>query len=148
MKSVYKSFSKLTTNELYQILKLRQDVFIIEQDCIYGDIDGNDSKAYHLLFLKDDTVIAYLRIFAPGVKVKEVSMGRIIVSKDFRGTGLGKTLIEKGIELCTNHYPDTDIRIEAQAALMSYYNQYGFKEEGEVYLWDGIDHIQMVRKSS
>lgn len=148
MKSYCKVFSELTCIELYDILKLRQEVFIIEQDCIYGDIDGADPQAFHLCYYDGDTLTAYIRFFAPGIKTKETSMGRIIVAERYRGTGLGKTLIEEGIRICEDRFPAADIRIEAQAALTGYYNQYGFVEEGEVYLWDGIDHIQMVKSTS
>jgi ElaA protein len=144
MKSILKSFDELSAKELYDILYLRQNVFIIEQDCIYSDIDGNDHKALHLLIHNAKSLIAYLRIFPPGVKTSESSIGRIVVAPGHRGTGLGKELINSGIRICQERYPESSIKIEAQAALKEYYSNYGFVPEGDVYVWDGIDHIKMV----
>ncbi len=141
METIYKSFEELSSAQLQDILRLRQNVFIIEQQCFYEDIDGADSRAEHLMIYEGDKLAAYLRIFPFGVKYKnEANMGRIVVDSEFRGTGLGETLIKKGIELC-NMKP---IRIEAQAALEEYYSSFGFVAEGEVYVVDGIDHLQMV----
>lgn len=140
MKTVYKTYKDLLNNELEDLFRLRQQVFIIEQQCFYEDIDGYDEKAGHLLFYANDILAAYLRIFAPGLKYDEASLGRIVVAPPYRGTGLGHKLVRKGIELCEGE----KIRIEAQAALIGYYNELGFKEEGEIYSVDDIDHIQMV----
>ena len=141
MEILYKPFQELSPKQLEDIFRLRQRVFIIEQQCFYEDIDGEDDKAVHLLFYKSRHLAAYLRIFPYGVKYKnEANIGRIVVDPKFRGTGLGEELIKKGISLCE----DKPIRIEAQAALRRYYNELGFKEEGDVYVVDGIDHLQMV----
>lgn len=139
MDVLYKNFESLSSRNIEDLFKLRQQVFIIEQQCFYEDIDGLDGQAGHLLFYDEDLLAAYLRIFRPGVKYSEASLGRIVVEKAYRGTGLGKTLIEKGISLCEG----ASIRIEAQAALKEYYQKLGFKAEGEIYPVDGIDHIQM-----
>lgn len=140
MKTVHKAYQDLTNRELEDMFRLRQQIFIIEQQCFYEDIDGYDDRANHLLMYDDKQLLAYLRIFEPGVKYKEASLGRIVVTPAQRGTGLGEKLIRKGIELCKGE----KVRIEAQAALINYYNKLGFKEEGEVYSVDDIDHIQMV----
>jgi ElaA protein len=140
MRTVYKTYDDLLNKELEDLFRLRQQIFIIEQHCFYEDIDGYDDKAGHLLIYDEDILAAYLRIFDPGVKYDEASLGRIVVEPSYRGTGLGQKLIRKGIELCKGE----KIRIEAQAALINYYKDLGFKEEGEVYSVDDIDHIQMV----
>jgi ElaA protein len=141
METIHKSFEELSPVQLQDIFRLRQNVFIIEQQCFYEDIDGADAIAEHLLIYTEEKLAAYLRIFPYGVKFEKVAnLGRIVVDQEFRGTGVGETLIRKGIELC-NKKP---IRIEAQAALEKYYNDFGFKAEGEVYVVDGIDHLQMV----
>ncbi|MFP8487618.1 GNAT family N-acetyltransferase [Gracilimonas sp. Q87] len=140
MKTVYKSYSDLLKNELEDLFRLRQQVFIIEQQCFYEDIDGYDEKAGHLLIYEGGILAGYLRIFEPGIKYEEASLGRIVVAPSYRGTGLGEKLIKKGIEHCKAG----KIRIEAQAALINYYNELGFKEEGKIYPVDDIDHIQMV----
>lgn len=140
MDIIFSAFNELTPKQTEQLLALRQRVFIIEQQCFYEDIDGYDDQAHHLLFYKGDTLAAYLRLFEPGVKYAEASMGRIVVEPTFRGTSTGPTLIRKGIELCKGKA----IRIEAQAALVNYYHQFGFVEEGNIYPVDEIPHIQMV----
>ncbi|WP_103665439.1 GNAT family N-acetyltransferase [Gracilimonas amylolytica] len=140
MNTVIKSYKDLLNHELEDLFRLRQQVFIIEQECFYEDIDGYDEKAEHLLIYDQDILAAYLRIFKPGLKYNEASLGRIVVAPKYRGTGLGEKLIRKGIELCEGG----SVRIEAQSALLQYYNNLGFQEEGEIYPVDGIDHIQMV----
>lgn len=141
MKFIYKAFQDLNPNELEDLFRLRQQVFVIEQKCLYEDIDGYDEEADHLLIYDENKLAAYLRIFRSGIKYEaEASLGRIVVSPEFRKTGLGPKLIKKGIELCG----DSPIRIEAQAGLKDYYNKLGFKEEGAVYSVDDIDHLQMT----
>lgn len=140
MKSIYKSFQELSPKELQDIFRLRQRVFIIEQDCFYEDIDGMDNQAKHLLFYNAEGLAAYLRIFEAGIKYEEASLGRIVVAEEYRGTGLGHELINKGISICDG----SAIRIEAQAPLEKYYQQFGFKSDSDIYVVDGIDHIQMV----
>ncbi len=136
-----KRFEELSPWELEDLFRLRQQVFIIEQQCFYEDIDGEDEQAEHVLMYESNTLAAYLRLFQPGVKFEDqASIGRIIVAKKFRGTGLGEKLINKGIELCKGR----PIRIEAQAALSDYYRNLGFVTEGKAYPVDDILHIQMV----
>lgn len=140
MEIIFSTFDELTPRQVEDLFCLRQNVFIIEQACFYPDIDGEDRKAKHLLIYKDEYLAAYLRVFEEGAKFREASIGRIVVHPKFRGTGLGQTLIKKGIDYCNA----PSIRIEAQALLKSYYQQFGFKEKGEIYVVDGINHLQMV----
>ncbi len=116
---------------------------MIEQQCLYNDIDGEDTKADHLFCYEGESLIGYMRIFKPGIKFEESSLGRIVVNPTYRGKDFGRKLIEEGIRVALETY-QTSIRIEAQAALLQYYKTFGFKEEGEVYDVDEIDHIQMV----
>ncbi len=144
MTAIFADFDKLSSAQLYDLLKLRQDVFMIEQNCLYQDMDNSDQLALHLLVYQEDTLAAYLRIFAPGIKFKEASLGRIIVSPDFRGGEIGKKLINLGIRKTFDLFEGTNIRIEAQAALKEYYAHFGFTEEGDIYIVDKIEHLQMV----
>ena len=148
MKKFFLSFNELTTDQLYDLLKLRQNVFIIEQDCVYPDIDGYDKNAVHFLIYDDKELVAYSRIFSPDIKYNsETSIGRIIVSPKHRGGQLGRELIKDSISYCTTSFPENDIRIEAQAMLKSYYSKLGFVDDSEIYDVDGIDHIQMIYRA-
>ena len=144
MNWVIKTFEQLSAAELHDILKLRQDIFIIEQTCIYPDIDGADPKAHHIYSYGEQELAAYTRIFAPGIKYTESSIGRIVVSETKRGSVLGRKLVKESISECLKLYPKTPIRIEAQAHLEKFYNELGFQSVGEVYIVDGIDHREMV----
>ncbi|MFA5668168.1 MAG: GNAT family N-acetyltransferase [Balneolaceae bacterium] len=145
MNKFIKTFSELSPQQLYDVLRLRQNVFIIEQNCIYADIDDSDNQGIHILFYEGDSLAAYARIFGPDIKFENAcAIGRIIVSPAFRGTGLGRQLITESIEWCKKEFVATDIQIEAQALLINYYQQFGFIPIGNIYPVDGIDHIQMV----
>ena len=146
MNWLYSTFDDLTSKQLYDILKLRQDIFIIEQDCIYPDMDGSDAIAHHLMGYEDEKLVAYLRVFDAGIKFDEASIGRIVIPFDKRGTGLGEELVTEGINRVENG-TKVPIRIEAQAHLDKFYSRLGFVAEGEIYVVDGIDHIQMLRTS-
>lgn len=144
-----KSFSQLNTNELYAILQARQSVFIIEQTCLYADIDQLDLHCYHLFFstVNDDktaTIHAYLRIVPPGIAYTEASLGRVLVSKDSRNQGLAKILINKGLEELKQLYPQQPIKIAAQNYLLAFYQSLGFSKISDIYLDDGIEHIDMI----
>lgn len=143
MTRIFLPFHELTPLLLADALRLRQRVFIIEQQCFYEDIDGADKNAHHLFFYEDDILAGYLRIFAPGLNYKEASLGRIVVDPAFRGTRLGNKLIKSGIEECKTLY-NSSIRIEAQAALERYYENLGFVSQGKIYIVDDIPHRQMV----
>ncbi|MEO1023844.1 MAG: GNAT family N-acetyltransferase [Bacteroidota bacterium] len=142
---ILRSFSELTTAQLYDVLLLRQEVFIVEQNCVYSDIDGDDHHALHLLRYDENLLSAYLRIFLHGQKFEDASsIGRIIVAEPYRGGTYGEDLIRKGISVCFDHDPNIDIHIEAQYALSDYYSKFGFKKTGSIYLWDGIEHQKMI----
>jgi ElaA protein len=144
MKWIWKQFSELTTSELYQVIQLRERIFVVEQNCVYLDCDGNDPRAWHLLGFKDDELVAYLRAFQPGVKYDEASVGRVVTSSSARGTGVGRELMKVGIEKTKATFATSSIRISAQAYLEKFYASLGFQSVGEKYLEDNIPHIEMV----
>lgn len=140
------AFDALTGSAMYAMLALRQDVFILEQRCLYPDIDGHDPAAHHLLgWSPDGRLAAYLRCLAPGVKYDEASFGRVVTAPHARGTGAGRALVARGIALAHALYPDHGLRIGAQAYLETFYASFGFTAVGSPYDEDGITHIDMVR---
>ena len=142
-----KSFAELTVFELYEIMQLRQRIFVVEQNCAYLDADGKDIAGTHLLGRKGDELVAYLRILPAGVSYPEDSIGRVVVSPNQRGSGLGKLIMLEGIAQLRKSRGLVPIRISAQAHLADrYYGPLGFKEEGEIYDEDGIPHIAMLLK--
>ena len=140
-----KTFQELTTQELYDILQLRSEVFVVEQNCVYQDIDNKDQKALHVLGFKNEKLIAYTRIFKPGDYFKEASIGRVIVSKSERSHQYGYAIMLASIEAIENLYKTTSIKISAQTYLKKFYTNLGFQETGEAYLEDGIPHIGMLK---
>ncbi|HRV55037.1 MAG: GNAT family N-acetyltransferase [Flavobacteriaceae bacterium] len=138
-----KSYSDLTKDELYALLQLRSEVFVVEQNCVYQDIDGKDPKAFHVLGFKNEVLIAYTRLFKPGDYFKEASIGRVVVKKEERQHSYGHELMEVSIEAIKEHFKEKVVKISAQSYLKSFYNNLGFKEEGEEYLEDGIPHTAM-----
>ncbi|NRR91435.1 GNAT family N-acetyltransferase [Winogradskyella undariae] len=140
-----KTFNELSTQELYAILQLRSEVFVVEQDCVYQDIDGKDQKALHILGYKDEKLVAYTRIFKAGYYFEETSIGRVLVRFNERKFKYGYTIMEASIAAIKTHYNETLIRISAQSYLRKFYNNLGFKEVGEEYLEDGIPHINMIK---
>ncbi|WP_379967175.1 GNAT family N-acetyltransferase [Epilithonimonas sp. UC225_85] len=141
-----KTFSELTTTELYQIIKARVDVFVVEQDCPYPDLDDYDQKAIHLWAEKDNEVLAYCRIFDKGIKYPETSIGRVVTTEKGRGTGLGKQLIKYALEIIENRLGTSEVRISAQDYLLKFYSDFGFQDTGKKYLEDNIPHTEMFRK--
>lgn len=141
---VLKSFSDLTTTELYDILQLRNEVFVVEQNCVYQDVDGKDSSSLHLIAYDGGNLIAYCRLVEPGISFEEASIGRVITSQRYRGKGIGVKLIEKAIDHTLEHYNQKKIKIGAQLYLTTFYAKFGFVQTSEVYLEDGIEHIDMV----
>ncbi|MFI1744704.1 GNAT family N-acetyltransferase [Thalassobellus sediminis] len=140
-----KTFSELTKQELYNLLQLRSEVFVVEQDCVYQDIDGKDEKALHILGFKNEKIIAYTRIFKPGDYFEDASIGRVVVAKNERTFKYGYDIMKASIEAIKNHFKEKKIKISAQAHLKSFYNNCGFKEIGEEYLEDDIPHIAMIK---
>ena len=144
MNIVIKKFSELSTEEIYNILKLRSEVFVVEQNCVYQDIDEKDQKATHLFIEKNNEIIAYTRIFKKGDYYEEnPSIGRVVVSKKERGKKLGKEIMLNSIEFIKKELEGRKIELSAQKYLDKFYKDLDFYSEGEDYLEDGIPHQRM-----
>jgi len=143
---VIKPFKELTPDELYAIMRLRNEVFVVEQNCVYQDADNKDPRCYHLMLLNNDELIAYARLLPQGLSYEEMSIGRVISSPKARGTGAGRLLMKTAIEQCALIFGEGSIKIGAQAYLSNFYASFGFKEVGEIYDEDGIPHITMIKE--
>jgi ElaA protein len=139
-----KSFDELTTSELYQILKLREEVFIVEQHCVYKDIDDYDQRAYHLMGKINDEVQAYARVFSPRIKYPDCSIGRVVVRKDYRLNFYGRSIMQQAIKFLNDKFNGVSITISAQLYLKKFYEEFNFKAIHDVYDEDGIPHIKMI----
>lgn len=142
-----KRFSELTTNELYDFLKLRVDVFVVEQTCYYPDLDDLDRHpdTLHVFGYQNKEMLGYLRILPKGTTYPEYnSIGRVIIAESARGTGLGHNLVNAGINACQAHFNEPSIKISAQQHLADFYQKHGFKQVTDMYLEDGIPHIGML----
>ncbi len=136
-------FDDLTPQELYDILALRKEVFIVEQTSMYQDPDGLDPQALHIRLTEGETLIGYARIFASGIKFDEASIGRIVIAPNYRGQRLGHQLVETGKHEIKTRFHTTAIRIEAQHHLKKFYESLGFAQDSDIYDWCGIPHIKM-----
>jgi len=145
LKIITKSFSDLSINELYDILQLRAEVFIVEQNCVYQDIDSKDKKALHIIGLKNDKIIAYTRIFKSGDYFSEASIGRVVVKQQERKYGYGHQILKASIKAIETNFKTTVIKISAQTYLKKFYETHGFKQVSEEYLEDNIPHIAMIK---
>lgn len=144
-----KSFEDLTSKELYSILQLRAEVFIVEQNCPYQDMDGKDSFSFHLLGTDaDGKLIVYARILPADISFREVSIGRVVSSPAVRRTGAGMELMEMALKVAEDKYGKVPVRIGAQLYLKKFYERFGFKQVSEMYLEDGIEHVEMLRDTS
>lgn len=143
-----KSFDDLSTAELYKILRLRAEIFVVEQNCVYQDCDGYDQKAHHVMAWQDENLVAYARIFPEGVKYKQACISRVVTSPLVRGQGVGNELIKKCIEEITTRFNTGNITISAQKYLEKFYEGHGFSVVGDTYLEDNIPHIEMTRKAA
>tara|TARA_B100001094_G_scaffold132141_2_gene127981 strand:- start:21300 stop:21743 length:444 start_codon:yes stop_codon:yes gene_type:complete len=141
-----KSWKELSIEEMEDVFTLRSEVFVVEQDCVYQDIDGKDRQAKHVLGKEGKELIAYSRIFEPGDYFKEASFGRAVVKKNKRGKGFGDELVKETLKAMRKVWPKTKAKISAQAHLSVFYNKHGFKSKGEKYLEDGILHVKMFCK--
>lgn len=136
-------FAELSAEEVYAMLRLRQQVFVVEQRCAYLDLDNLDQQAVHMFCRRDGEFVAYQRCLAPGLSFSESSLGRIVVSPEMRQRQLGRELVRRGIAYNLARWPGSGIRINAQAHLQDYYGGLGFVAEGEEFLEDGIPHREM-----
>jgi len=146
-------FNELSLHQLYDILKLRVDVFVVEQNCIYPDLDSDENtldrheNTLHLLGYHDAKLVAYLRILDQGQRYDNyISIGRVVVAEQVRATGVGHELMSKGLIVCEQHFTKQEIKISAQEHLLTFYQHHSFERVSEVYLEDDIPHIAMVRK--
>ena len=142
---ITKKFNELTTHELYDIIQLRSEVFVVEQDCVYQDLDDKDKLAYHILGTLNNQIISYARIFKSGDYFSEPSIGRIVVKNEFRKHKYGYQLVLYSIQFIENNFKKSNIKISAQSYLVKFYNSLGFYQIGEEYLEDGIPHIKMLK---
>ncbi len=149
-----KHFDELSLNELYDLLKLRIDVFVVEQTCYYPDLDGERNQldrhpeTIHLLGHQGENLVAYLRILAKGQSYKDyVSIGRVAIDEQARGLGLGHELMLEALKLCQQQFPNQTLKISAQEYLVNFYQQHGFEQVSSMYLEDNIPHIAMIKVS-
>jgi len=142
---VLKSFSELELQQLYAILQLRNEVFVVEQNCVFQDADDKDQKAYHLMGFTENKLIAYTRIVPPGVIYKDASIGRVVTSPLVRGNGAGKLLMQQSIDHTYKLFGKISIKIGAQLYLQKFYEGLGFEKCSEIYLEDDIPHIHMIK---
>ena len=141
-----RSYNELNKRELFDIYFLRQEVFIVEQNCVYQDIDQKDQYSYHLMAYDNEILVAYLRIVHPGISYDEPSIGRVLTKIDYRGRGIAKNIMQSAIQKVRDVYKHSNIRISAQEYLIPFYTSLNFESIGKVYLEDDIPHIEMMHK--
>lgn len=139
------AFSELTPHALYDLLRLRTEVFVMEQNCVFQDMDGADPACHHLLGTRDGALLAYARLVPAGLKFAEASIGRVVSDPSTRGTGMGHALMREAVAQLHALWGKQPIRIGAQAHLQGFYGQHGFQPSGAIYIEDGIDHVEMLR---
>ena len=141
-----KKFEDLIPHELYSILQLRNEVFVVEQNCVFQDADDKDQHSFHLMGFEDKKLIAYSRLVPGGKIYEQVSIGRVVTSPSVRGNGSGKKLIDQSIVAIYSLFGSQPIKIGAQVYLKNFYESFGFEQVSDVYLEDGIEHIYMLKK--
>lgn len=139
-------FPMLTPEQLYAALRLRSEVFVVEQNCVFLDMDNHDQQCWHLLGQQEGNLVAYTRLVPPGIIYNEASIGRVVTSPVVRRTGGGRLLVQESIRQVEQLFGSGDIKIGAQLYLEKFYESFGFKQVSDVYLEDGIEHIYMIRK--
>ena len=144
MKFEFKLFDELSINELYEILQLRAEIFVVEQNCVYNDLDGLDKSAVHQFLKKDGEIVAYSRLLKPGTRFSEYSIGRVVVKQSERRTGLGIEMINAAKTFILNEWKAKKIKISAQKYLRKFYEDLGFEIVTDEYLEDGIPHFGMI----
>ncbi|HMO31900.1 MAG TPA: GNAT family N-acetyltransferase [Lacibacter sp.] len=146
MNWILKPFTALTPPELYELLRLRNEVFVVEQNCVFQDADNKDQSAWHLLGRDAAGVLqAYCRVLPPGISYREASIGRVVTATAVRNTGAGRELMREAIAACTRLFGPGTLKIGAQLYLEGFYGSFGFVRVSDVYLEDGIEHIEMQR---
>ncbi|OOV28770.1 GNAT family N-acetyltransferase [Flavobacterium sp. LM5] len=140
-----KAFHDLTVDELYDILRLRSEIFVLEQNCVYLDLDGKDKKALHLFGTYEDKIVAHARLLSPGISFPEASIGRVVVDSYYRDKKWGHELMQNAIAGIASHFKETVITIGAQLYLKKFYESHGFVAISDIYLEDDIPHIEMKR---
>lgn len=144
MEWIERTYDQLTKDELYIILKERVDIFVVEQECPYPEMDGYDKKALHLFLRKGEKIIAYARLLPNHTKYEEASIGRVIVKKQYRGKGYARELMKRSISIMQDDWQEKKIKLQGQEYLRHFYGSFGFKEISDVYLDDGIPHVDMM----
>lgn len=140
------SWQSLTPDALYALLRLRSAIFVVEQDCVFPDMDGRDPACEHLCGWNGARELtAYLRLVPPGVRTPEVSLGRVVVAQAARGLGFGRAVMLEGVKHCATQYPGRPLKVSAQQHLEKFYGSLGFTRVGEMYMEDGIAHVDMLR---
>jgi ElaA protein len=147
MQWLLKKFEQLSPYELYAVLRLRNEVFVVEQNCVFQDADDNDQNAYHLMSFSDNKLIAYTRLIPPAEVYEQASIGRVVTSPSARAIGAGKELMTQSIKACYDLFGMHDIKIGAQVYLRKFYESFGFKQCSDIYMEDGIPHIYMIKKA-
>ena len=143
---ICKPFTNLTPNELYDSLRLRSEVFVVEQNCVFLDMDNKDQVAYHLLGYVKEELVAYTRLLGPDTAYKLMSIGRVVTSPKHRGTGAGRAIMEESIKRCYELFGNEDIKIGAQLYARKFYESLGFRQSSDIYLEDDIEHIEMIKE--
>ena len=141
---IFKKFDELISAELYSIMQLRNEVFVVEQNCVYQDADNKDQSSMHLCGWDEDKLVAYTRIIPQGISYTEPSIGRVVTSPTYRKTGAGRQLMKESISRCFSEFNCTAIKIGAQVYLTTFYQSFGFIQCSSQYLEDGIPHIEMI----
>lgn len=145
MKIKILGFEELSLHELYKVLQLRSEVFVVEQDCVYQDIDGKDQKALHILGYEGEELVAYTRLFSPGIYFSEAAIGRVVVKGGHRKKSYGHEVLRASVKAIDERFKTQKIKLSAQTYLTKFYESHGFQQVGEGYLEDGIPHIAMIK---
>ena len=143
---ICKKFDELRPKELYAIIQLRNEVFVVEQNCVFQDADNKDQSSWHFMGWENDTLVAYTRIIPHGIAYAESSIGRVVTSPAMRGKGLGEKLMIASIDQLYKLFGKTPIKIGAQLYLQQFYTRLGFTRSSNIYLEDGIEHIEMIKR--
>ena len=140
-----KPFKQLSPGELYAILQLRNEVFVVEQNCVFQDADDKDQDSWHLMAWIDERLVGYTRLVPAGISYHEVSIGRVVIFPKMRKSGIGKKIVEKSVDMINVLWEKQHIRIAAQLYLKKFYESFGFQQSSDVYMEDNIEHIEMIR---